>query len=93
VGQKVHPIGFRVGIYRAWDSVWFAKKDFADLVYEDRKIRDFIKKDPEFKGAGIAGVDIKRAAQKLTIKIHTSRPSSARKAKRSRTCAAAWRKW
>ena len=74
MGQKVHPIGFRVGVYRAWDSVWFAKKDFAALVFEDRKIRDFIKKDPEFKGAGIAGVDIKRAAQKLTIKIHTSRP-------------------
>ncbi len=74
MGQKVHPIGFRVGVYRSWDSVWFAKKDFAALVFEDRKIRDFIKKDPEFKGAGIAGVDIKRAAQKLTIKIHTSRP-------------------
>jgi len=44
------------------------------LVLEDRKIRDFIKNDPDFKGAGIAGVDIKRAAQKLTIKIHTSRP-------------------
>ena len=58
----------------AWDSVWFAKKDYAALVFEDRKIRDSIKKDPEFKGAGIAGVDIKRAAQKLTIKIHTSRP-------------------
>ncbi|MDI6853392.1 MAG: 30S ribosomal protein S3 [Deltaproteobacteria bacterium] len=75
MGQKVHPIGFRLGVYRTWDSVWFAKKDnFSDLVLEDRKIRDFIKKDPEFRGAGIAGVDIKRAANKLTIKIHTSRP-------------------
>ena len=74
MGQKVHPIGFRVGVYRPWDSIWFAKKEFPALVLEDRKIRDFIKKDSEFKGAGIAGVDIKRAAQKLIIKIHTSRP-------------------
>ncbi len=74
MGQKVHPIGFRLGIYRKWDSVWFAKKEFADLVLEDRKIRTLVKKDPELKGAGIAGVDIKRAANKLTIKIHTSRP-------------------
>ncbi len=74
MGQKVHPIGFRLGIYRTWDSIWFARKDFAALVLEDKKIRDFIKKDPELKGAGIAGVDIKRAANKLNIKIHTSRP-------------------
>ncbi|MCL6621301.1 MAG: 30S ribosomal protein S3 [Syntrophobacterales bacterium] len=74
MGQKVHPIGFRLGIYRTWDSIWFARKGFADLVLEDKKIRDFIKKDPELKGAGIAGVDIKRAANKLNIKIHTSRP-------------------
>ncbi len=74
MGQKVHPIGFRLGIYRKWDSIWFAKKGFSTLVLEDRRIRDFIKFDPDFKGAGIAGVDIKRAANKLTIKIHTSRP-------------------
>jgi len=74
LGQKVHPVGFRLGIYRTWDSIWFARKDFAALVLEDKKIRDFIKKDPELKGAGIAGVDIKRAANKLNIKIHTSRP-------------------
>jgi len=74
VGQKVHPIGFRLGIYRKWDSVWFAKKEFAPLVLEDRKIRLMVKKDPELKGAGIAGVDIKRAANRVNIKIHTSRP-------------------
>lgn len=75
MGQKVHPIGFRLGVYRTWDSVWFANKDsFSDLVLEDRKIRKFIKHDPELRGAGIAGIDIKRAANKLTIKIHTSRP-------------------
>ncbi len=74
MGQKVHPIGFRLGNFRKWDSVWFARKDYSALVLEDRKIRDYVKGDPELKGAGIAGVDIKRAANKVTIKIHTSRP-------------------
>ena len=74
MGQKVHPIGFRLGNYRKWDSVWFARKDFAPLVLEDRQIREFIKEDRELKGSGVASVDIKRAANKLTIKIHTSRP-------------------
>jgi small subunit ribosomal protein S3 len=74
VGQKVHPIGFRLGSYRKWDSIWFARKEFSSLVLEDRKIRQFIKGDKELRGAGIAGLDIKRAANKLTIKIHTSRP-------------------
>jgi small subunit ribosomal protein S3 len=74
LGQKVHPIGFRLGNYRKWDSVWFARKDFSQLVLEDRKIREFLKADRELKGAGIAGLDIKRAANKVTIKIHTSRP-------------------
>jgi small subunit ribosomal protein S3 len=74
LGQKVHPIGFRLGSYRKWDSIWFARKDFSALVLEDRKLRDFIKNDKELKGSGIAGVDIKRAAHKLNLKIHTSRP-------------------
>jgi small subunit ribosomal protein S3 len=74
VGQKVHPIGFRLGSYRKWDSIWFARREFSSLVLEDRKIREFIKSDKELRGAGIAGLDIKRAANKLTIKIHTSRP-------------------
>jgi len=74
LGQKVHPIGFRLGSYRKWDSIWFAKKDYAGLLLEDRKIREFLKEDKELKGSGIAGLDIKRAANKVTIKIHTSRP-------------------
>ena len=74
MGQKVHPIGFRLGSYRKWDSIWFARREFSSLVLEDRKIREFIKSDKELRGAGIAGLDIKRAANKLTIKIHTSRP-------------------
>ena len=74
MGQKVHPIGFRLGNFRKWDSIWFAKKEFASLVLEDRNIREFIKKEADLKGAGIASIDIKRAASKLNIKIHTSRP-------------------
>jgi small subunit ribosomal protein S3 len=74
VGQKVHPIGFRLGNFRKWDSVWFAKKEFSTLVLEDWKIRNFLKSDPDLKGSGIAAIDIKRAANKLTVKIHTSRP-------------------
>ncbi|MFZ5451736.1 MAG: 30S ribosomal protein S3 [Thermodesulfobacteriota bacterium] len=74
MGQKVHPIGFRLGIYRKWDSIWFARKDYSSLVLEDRRIREFIRADRELKGSGIAGLDIKRAANKVTIKIHTSRP-------------------
>ncbi len=74
MGQKVHPIGFRLGIYRKWDSIWFARKDYPDLILEDRRIREFLKDDRELKGSGIAGLDIKRAANKVTIKIHTSRP-------------------
>ena len=74
MGQKVHPIGFRLGSYRKWDSIWFAKKDYAGLLLEDSKIREFLKEDKELKGSGIAGLDIKRAANKVTIKIHTSRP-------------------
>ncbi|MHB8067296.1 MAG: 30S ribosomal protein S3 [Desulfobaccales bacterium] len=74
MGQKVHPIGFRLGVYRKWDSIWFARKEYAALILEDRRIRDFLKADRELKGSGIAGLDIKRAANKVTIKIHTSRP-------------------
>jgi small subunit ribosomal protein S3 len=74
LGQKVHPIGFRLGVFRKWDSIWFAQKEYSSLVLEDRHIRQFIKADPELKGAGIAGVDIERAANKVKVKIHTSRP-------------------
>ena len=74
MGQKVHPIGFRLGNFRKWDSTWFARKEFSALLLEDKKIRSFLKGDPELKGSGIAGVDIKRAANKVNIKIHTSRP-------------------
>jgi small subunit ribosomal protein S3 len=73
VGQKIHPIGFRTGIYLDWSSRWYApKKDFARLLKEDRQIRDFIKK--EFSGAGIPKVEIERKADALRIIVHTAKP-------------------
>ena len=61
MGQKTHPIGYRTGIYLEWSSRWYApKKEFARLLKEDRRIRDFIKK--EFAGAGIPKIEIERKA-------------------------------
>lgn len=74
MGQKVHPIGFRLGSYRQWNSRWFARQDFPQLLLEDRKIRDLIKNDKDLEGGGIASIDIERAANKVKIKVHTSRP-------------------
>jgi small subunit ribosomal protein S3 len=72
LGQKVNPIGFRLGVYRTWDSRWFAGKDYSDFVLEDYKIRKFLKK--RLQQAGISKVEIERAADKIRIKIHTARP-------------------
>ena len=74
MGQKVHPVVFRLGSYRRWHSYWFARKNYSDLLLEDQKIRKFIKNEKELQGAGIATVEIERAANKVKIKIHTSRP-------------------
>lgn len=72
MGQKVHPTGFRLGVIKTWDSKWFATKDYAKLVYEDRMIRDYIKK--RLFHAGISKVEIERAANKVKIRIFTARP-------------------
>ncbi len=72
MGQKVHPVGFRLGITRTWDSRWFAGKDYAALVYEDYVIRRFIKK--RLAHASISKVEIERAADKAKLRIHTARP-------------------
>lgn len=73
MGQKVHPNGLRVGVIRDWNTRWYAsKKDFADYLIEDNKIRKFIKK--EYYTASIAKIDIERASGKATISIHTARP-------------------
>ena len=73
MGQKVNPIGLRVGINRGWDSVWFAKKrEYGKFLMEDYKIRDYIKKN--VVNSGVSQVIIERTAKKCIISIHTSRP-------------------
>ncbi len=72
MGQKVNPIGFRLGINRTWDSRWFSGKDYARFVLEDHEIRKFLRK--RLAQAGVAKIEIERAANKARIKIHTARP-------------------
>jgi small subunit ribosomal protein S3 len=72
LGQKVNPIGFRLGINRTWDSRWFSGKDYARFVFEDHEIRKFLRK--RLSQAGVAKIEIERAANKARIKIHTARP-------------------
>lgn len=72
MGQKVHPLGLRLGIIRTWDSRWFARKGYAQLVVEDAKLRSFLKK--KLYHAGISRIEIERAADQAKIRIHTARP-------------------
>lgn len=73
MGQKVNPIGLRVGINRTWESRWFAKgEEYADLLHEDLRIRDFLKK--ELKSASVSRIIIERPHKKCRITIHTARP-------------------
>ena len=72
MGQKVHPKGFRLGVIENWDSRWFARREYADLLHEDTKIRTFLKK--RLYHAGVSKIEIERAANKAKINIHTARP-------------------
>jgi small subunit ribosomal protein S3 len=72
VGQKVHPVGLRLGINRTWNSRWFAGSEFASLVIEDEEIRRFLKK--RLYQAGVSKIEIERAANKIRVRIYTSRP-------------------
>ncbi len=72
MGQKVNPIGFRLGIHRDWDSKWFAGREYSDFVFEDYQIRKFLKN--KLTQAGVSKIEIERAANKVRIKIHTARP-------------------
>jgi small subunit ribosomal protein S3 len=72
MGQKVHPIGFRLGIIKTWDSRWFAQKNYAALLHEDLKIRKIVKE--RLMHAGVSKIEIERAGQKAKINIHTARP-------------------
>ena len=73
MGQKVNPIGLRLGINRGWDSIWFAKKkEFGKYLIEDFKIRQYIKKN--IVNSGVSEIIIERSSKKCTVSIHTSRP-------------------
>jgi len=73
MGQKVNPIGFRIGIIEDWRSRWYAnKKDFSSFVFEDDKIRKFIKK--ECYSAAVARIDIERTREAVKVFVHTARP-------------------
>ncbi|HXQ98068.1 MAG TPA: 30S ribosomal protein S3 [Candidatus Limnocylindrales bacterium] len=72
MGQKTHPYGFRLGYNKMWKSRWYADKEYANLVHEDVALRKELKE--KLKAAGIASIDIERAANKLVIRIYTARP-------------------
>jgi small subunit ribosomal protein S3 len=72
MGQKVNPVGFRLGITRTWDSRWFSKRDYARLLHEDLQVRSYLKE--KLYGSGVARIEIERAASKVKINVHTSRP-------------------
>jgi small subunit ribosomal protein S3 len=73
VGQKVNPVGFRIGVIRDWESKWYASnKDFGTLLMEDVKIREFLKK--KLKEAAVSKIEIERAANRVNVTIHTAKP-------------------
>jgi small subunit ribosomal protein S3 len=72
MGQKVNPVGLRVGVIRDWESRWFAGKDYADLLHEDLKVREYIAK--RLNDAAVSKVEIERAANRLNVTIHTAKP-------------------
>ena len=72
MGQKVHPVGLRLGIVNTWNSRWYASKGYAEQLHEDIRVRAFIKKT--LSHAGVSRVEIERAAKRLRINIHTARP-------------------
>ena len=72
MGQKINPIGFRLGITKTWDSKWYAEADYAKLLHEDLAIRKFLKK--RLYSSGVSKIEIERAANKTKINIFTARP-------------------
>ena len=72
MGQKVHPIGFRLGVIRTWESKWYAEKDYSSLVHEDIKLRKYLKQ--RLYHAGISKIEIERAANKAKVNIFAARP-------------------
>ncbi len=72
MGQKVNPLGLRLGVIKDWDGRWFAEREYAQLLHEDLKIRRMLKK--RLFASGVAKVEIERAANRVKVTIHTARP-------------------
>ena len=72
MGQKINPIGLRLGIVKTWESRWYADKDYAAYILEDFKIRKFIKK--KLYHAGVSRIEIERSSKRIRLRIYTSRP-------------------
>lgn len=72
MGQKVNPIGLRLGITRTWDSIWYSKQEYRKNLHEDLKIRRFLTK--KLKNAGMVKVVVERFPEKINVNIHTSKP-------------------
>jgi len=72
LGQKVNPIGFRLGIIRSWDSNWYDERNFADKLNEDLKIRKYIR--ARLQRASVSKIEIERTSKRITLTVHTARP-------------------
>jgi len=72
MGQKVHPVGFRLGVIKTWDSKWYEEKNYAKWLHEDIRIREFVK--ASLNHAGVSKVEIERAANKVKVNVNTARP-------------------
>ncbi len=72
MGQKINPVGLRIGVIRDWESKWYAGKDYADLLHEDIKIREYV--ENRLKDAALSTVEIERAANRVNITVHTAKP-------------------
>ena len=72
MGQKTHPVGFRLGIIKSWNSKWYEEKNYAKWLHEDIKLKRFIKE--KLNHAGVAAVEVERAANKCKINLFTARP-------------------
>lgn len=72
MGQKVNPIGLRLGIIKTWESRWFGGKNYADYIFEDYKLRKFIKQ--KLYHAGVSRIEIERSSKRIRLRIYTARP-------------------
>lgn len=72
MGQKVNPIGLRVGIIRDWEAKWYAEKDYANLLHEDLRIRKFL--ETRLADAAVSKIEIERAANRVNVTVHTAKP-------------------